>query len=110
MPKSVSSFLSRFGTWDNLKNKGGSIFSNLNKNRNFSQLKGVYNFVITLKIQNYNLEDKTALYGALSEALLHMSYSSTPSLKAELDLIMAIEYLFNEIQSTESGLDNPVSK
>ena len=71
---------------------------------------GVYNFVITLKIKGYTQDDKIHLYDALSEALLYLKYAKIENPRVELDLSMAVEYLFNEIQSTESGLRNPVSK
>lgn len=64
---------------------------------------GVHNFVITLKIRGYTQDDKIHLYGALSEALLYLKYNKIENPRVELDLSMAVEFIYNEIQSTESG-------
>lgn len=64
---------------------------------------GVHNFVITLKIRGYTQDDKIHLYGALTEALLYLKYAKIENPRVELDLSMAVEFIYNEIQSTESG-------
>ena len=66
--------------------------------------------MITLKLGAYTQKDKIDLYEALSEARLHLEYERVENPRVEMDLVMATEYLFKEIQSTESGLNNPVSK
>ena len=64
---------------------------------------GVHSFVITLKIRGYTQDDKIHLYGALTEALLYLKYAKIENPRVELDLSMAVEFIYNEIQSTESG-------